>query len=328
MATGASGSGQPVQRFEVCTRNEAETEEFIRQRYIGNRSRFFSTADDGTRFTATVAQTADIAVSRVRSTVNFLASTDPFDYFLFLSLTNGRLRMRHGRDETILLAGENSFYPLGFPLRIDHFDVGVRTIQLPVRRLGEVAEQTAGIRAGDLRFESTTPVSPAVARQWSALIALAGTMLLADSPMTNPLVIEELTRAAALTALHTFPNTAWTVSYRPGPAWVAPAAVRRAAAFVQAHADQPITLEQIAEAAGVSARALQYAFRRHFDATPTEYLRRIRLERAAEQLQAADPGGEVTVAEVARRWGWASPSQFAAAYRRRFGVLPSHSLRM
>jgi len=35
----------------------------------------------------------------------------------------------------------------------------------------------------------------------------------------------------------------------------------------------------------------------------------------------------VTVAAVARRWGWASPSQFAAAYQRRFGETPSRTLR-
>ena len=35
---------------------------------------------------------------------------------------------------------------------------------------------------------------------------------------------------------------------------------------------------------------------------------------------------EITVAKLARRWRWASASQFTVAYRRRFGVLPSHTL--
>jgi AraC-like DNA-binding protein len=30
---------------------------------------------------------------------------------------------------------------------------------------------------------------------------------------------------------------------------------------------------------------------------------------------------------VARQWGWASPSQFSAAYRRQFGLPPSQTLR-
>jgi AraC-like DNA-binding protein len=33
------------------------------------------------------------------------------------------------------------------------------------------------------------------------------------------------------------------------------------------------------------------------------------------------------IAAVARRWGWTSPGQFAAAYQRRFGEPPSRTLR-
>ena len=43
-------------------------------------------------------------------------------------------------------------------------------------------------------------------------------------------------------------------------------------------------------------------------------------------LIAADPGRE-TVSVVARRWGFPSPSWFAAAYRPSYGVPPGHTLR-
>jgi len=84
----------------------------------------------------------------------------------------------------------------------------------------------------------------------------------------SPLMAAEMTRLAAAALLETFPNTTLTAGYLPGPGWTPPAAVRRAAAFVQAHADRPVTLDEIAAAAGVSGRALQYAFRRHYDTTP------------------------------------------------------------
>jgi transcriptional regulator GlxA family with amidase domain len=103
--------------------------------------------------------------------------------------------------------------------------------------------------------------------------------------------------------------------------------VRRAAAFIDDHAGQPVTMPAVAAAAGVTARALQYAFRCHYDTTPMGYLRRVRLERAHRELQAADPATGATVGEIARRWGWASPANFATAYRKDFGVSPSHTLR-
>jgi len=37
--------------------------------------------------------------------------------------------------------------------------------------------------------------------------------------------------------------------------------------------------------------------------------------------------GRVQVGAVARKWGWASPSQFSLAYQERFGVRPSHTLK-
>jgi transcriptional regulator GlxA family with amidase domain len=128
--------------------------------------------------------------------------------------------------------------------------------------------------------------------------------------------------------LTSFPNTTMTLDYIRGPGWVMPASVRRAVDFIEAHADQPITLSQIAAEAGVTGRALQYAFQRYHGTTPTGYLRQVRLERAHAQLQAADPADGTTVAAVARRWGWASAGQFAALYRQRFGVRPSHTLRL
>ncbi|MFY0407402.1 helix-turn-helix domain-containing protein [Solicola sp. PLA-1-18] len=53
----------------------------------------------------------------------------------------------------------------------------------------------------------------------------------------------------------------------------------------------------------------------------------MRLERAHEELQRADPTRGDTVAAVAARWGFANPGRFAARYRSTFGVLPSHTLR-
>lgn len=228
--------------------------------------------------------------------------TDPWDSFVFFVVDRGRVHVRTGAQETIVPAGETSFYPLGVTLDFRMFDITVRTLRLPAARLETVAEQTAGISAADLRFEATTPVSPAMARHWRAFLDLASGLLLEEnSPVANPLLAEELARTAAVTALHTFPNTALTVSYQPGPGWVAPSTVRRAAAFIHAHADQPVTLDEIAAAAGTGARALQYAFRRYYDTTPTGYLRRIQLERADQELRGAGPASGLTVATVARR---------------------------
>jgi AraC-like DNA-binding protein len=135
-----------------------------------------------------------------------------------------------------------------------------------------------------------------------------------------------MTGLAAAAMLETFPNITMTAPGLPGPGWVTPASVRRAAAFIHEHAGEPVTAADIAAAAGVTPWALRYAFRRRYDITPAQYQRQVRLERAHLELLSADPGDGVTVASIARKWGWASPSRFTDAYRQRFRAEPGRTL--
>ncbi|WP_197680271.1 helix-turn-helix domain-containing protein [Microlunatus soli] len=57
------------------------------------------------------------------------------------------------------------------------------------------------------------------------------------------------------------------------------------------------------------------------------YLRRVRLDHARRNLQAADPTQGETVKAIAARWGFPRPDRFAARYQEAFGVPPSHTLR-
>ncbi|MEV5983201.1 helix-turn-helix transcriptional regulator [Streptomyces sp. NPDC052114] len=100
--------------------------------------------------------------------------------------------------------------------------------------------------------------------------------------------------------------------------------LQRAIGFIHAHTQQPLTLADIAAAAHVTSRALQYAFA-HIDTTPMTYLRDVRLTRAHTDLQHASPGTD-TVTDIALRWGFAHPGRFAGYYRAAYGVSPSTTL--
>ena len=54
--------------------------------------------------------------------------------------------------------------------------------------------------------------------------------------------------------------------------------------------------------------------------TPREFLRDVRLRRAHADLTAHP---EMSVTEIAYRWGFSTPSRFAAHHRETFGVSPS-----
>jgi len=105
-----------------------------------------------------------------------------------------------------------------------------------------------------------------------------------------------------------------------------PQTLRRAIAFIHDNAHSDIALTDIAVAIGVTPRSVQYTFRRHLGTTPLEYLRKVRLNRAHRDLQAADPAVD-TVMAIAGRWRFGHPGRFSRAYKDAFGTSPSLTLR-
>lgn len=105
-----------------------------------------------------------------------------------------------------------------------------------------------------------------------------------------------------------------------------PRMLRRALDFIHENAQYDISIRDIAAAADVTPRAIQYSFREHLDTTPLEYLRRIRLERAHRELLSADPAFD-TVTSIAGRCGFSHPGRFSSAYKEVFGTEPSRTLR-
>jgi AraC family ethanolamine operon transcriptional activator len=99
--------------------------------------------------------------------------------------------------------------------------------------------------------------------------------------------------------------------------------VRRADDYVRACLGEPLSLLELCRELGVSERALHYAFQEVRGLSPMAYFRAVRLNAVRQELKAA---GTASVYEVAQRWGFWHTGEFAAAYRRLFGELPSQTL--
>lgn len=201
----------------------------------------------------------------------------------------------------------------------------IRSCVIDPALLAEVASAEPAGRPEPVRFTSLDPVSPAAAANWWSTRSYVAALLAAPGVADAPLVVANAARLLAAVTLTTFPNTT-----DDGPATgdshdAHPATLRRVIAYIDSHADQDVTATDMAEAADVSVRAVQLAFRRHLDMTPLQYLRQVRLRHAHQELMAADPVAP-TVTGIAHRWGFGNPSLFAAFYRQAFGVSPSHTL--
>lgn len=95
--------------------------------------------------------------------------------------------------------------------------------------------------------------------------------------------------------------------------------ILRVQLFIQSHLDENLGLDRLAEAAGYSPCHFHRIFRGLVGESTDEYVRRLRLERAAQSLRYRDQ----TVLAIALDAGYASHEAFTRAFTRFFGVTPS-----
>jgi AraC-like DNA-binding protein len=92
----------------------------------------------------------------------------------------------------------------------------------------------------------------------------------------------------------------------------------RVVAILKRDLAEPPTLEAIAREAGCSPFHLSRIFSRQMGRTIPQFLRQLRMERAAELLR----GGDYNVTEAALEVGYNSLSHFSAAFHETFGCCP------
>jgi AraC-like DNA-binding protein len=124
--------------------------------------------------------------------------------------------------------------------------------------------------------------------------------------------------AAALRLAHLILRTVLGVKRRPERV-PEREAIRRAAELADGHTGEPLTVRDLARAAGLSLFHFAREFKRETGHAPQAYLRRARLERAKRLLA----GGDRPVTDIAMECGFASASHLATAFRRAYRMAPS-----
>jgi AraC-like DNA-binding protein len=313
----------PVEQSEFTTSDPGTGEALSAEMFGSFRPRYAQT--EGFTFGGRRTTAGDMSLDHL---VHSRMSIDcaPLDYLMFTFVRGGTLTFTAGDSETRLRLGDTAVSPMHVPLTISWDRLSKEVISIPMKAAQDAAIEYGA--DGDLRFVGTTPVSPAMDRFWRSTVGFVASRLESpDSPLSEPLVYAQTLNLLATAAVKTFPNTTMAADYQPGPGRVSAAVLRRAVAFIEAEADRPLSLTDIAAAVSVSPRALQQGFVREYGTSPLGYLYRVRLERARHDLRAADPSAGATVESVATRWGFPNPSRFTSVYQQTYGQLPGHTLR-
>lgn len=200
------------------------------------------------------------------------------------------------------------------------------TVQLDASAVQRALASLIGAEVnGDLVFEPVLDFENPVNRLWRRLLQFlideldthdAGLPLAALGEIEQSLIVMFLKANR-----HRF--SAQLQKQQPG---AAPRQVRLAEEYIEAHWNQPITVELLAQLTNVSARSIFDSFRKGRGYSPMAFVKQVRLRHARRMLLA--PADDTTVAKVAFVCGFGNLGNFAKDYRAAFGELPSNTLRM
>lgn len=247
-------------------------------------------------------------------------------YLLQIPLSGGAA-IRNGAESYLSTPDRAALLNPHLPTAMDWHE-GTRQVLVQIGRramqdhlaeaLGAPSDRALTFRGG---LDLTTGPRAALRRLvlWLVAEADAGTPPLGPGLMARQI---ESTLLSGLLEAADHDHRALILRQRAAPR---PRHLRLAEGFIESHLDQPVTLEDVARAAGISARALQLAFRQHRDTTPLGFWRDARLDRAHQDLRGAAPG--TTVTGVALKWGFTHFGRFSELYRARYGLSPRETLR-
>ncbi|NMH97340.1 AraC family transcriptional regulator [Pseudonocardia acidicola] len=205
-------------------------------------------------------------------------------------------------------------------------DCAQLAVKLDRNALQTELENILGQRVSTVRFELGMDVTTSAGYSWLAsLYLLLAEMERPQSVIHQPLAGAHFARLLMTTLLFAQQHNHSEALTRPAVP-VRPRAVQQVMELVDARPEVPYSAGDLAAHAGVSLRALQAGFRRQLGMSPMAYLTEVRLRRVHMELMDADRA-ELTTTEVAYRWGFTHLGRFAAAYRKKYGVAPSDTLR-
>ena len=122
---------------------------------------------------------------------------------------------------------------------------------------------------------------------------------------------------ASMLAYELMMNTARDLSAcAPGRSY--PSFIKKAIEHCTSHADQPLSVGDLAKASGFSQYHFVRQFKRNVGIPPSEYIREFRLSRARHLLQMST----ARVKEISDICGFASPAHFSRTFRTKFGISP------
>lgn len=239
----------------------------------------------------------------------------------------GRAKVVNGSHEILLRAGTASVISPSHPLRMQWSDdCGFYTVRLD---RNTVEKKLARMLGEELRtplvFEPIFDLSTPAGRTWVNGVDLARRQVEIPLPIAAAeSLLLQLEETLCLMLLQLLQHN-YTFQLQSTSVEVTPKTIRRAREYIGNNIQQSITVDELAAVTGVAAATLTKHFKYYLGHSPMEYVREQKLEAVRRILRHADP--ETSVTDIAIQYAFNHLGRFAEYYRRRYGELPSDTLK-
>lgn len=253
---------------------------------------------------------------RVDTIFETFAAPDPVVKLVLSAANQWILRTAHGwrnysvtkgglcftrPDETYRLRWEQ---PGDNPLRMIH-------VYIPIRTMHDVSEEMG------IKSPRATPAAASAVFFDDRTIA---NLIAASAQAARDGASDVYAQAAAtMIAYHLQSGEANLEDRRRPPVHVTDQRLLRVLDYIEAHYDQPLSLDALASQAGLSRYHFAAVFRRALGNSPHQHVREVRLRCSRTMLRST----ERSILDIALSCGFANASHFAAAFRADCGETPT-----
>lgn len=143
-------------------------------------------------------------------------------------------------------------------------------------------------------------------------------------PLRHPMALQQFESSLFNALIYGQKNTLLARIEQAREQSISPYFIKRTEAFMRENLHSSLTIEALAQHAGVSVRTLFAGFKNFLNTTPMSYLKTLRFEQAHIELMQNE---QISVTDVAFKWGFTHLGRFSQEYKHRYGELPSSTRR-
>ncbi len=243
---------------------------------------------------------------------------EPYDAVLFNFMDTVGSTYTFGKQKVDLEAGQVFGYRHATNVDVhdksEHITIAIPDSLLS-QRLSRLLDKPAGQKVEFCR----NPISQEAVSSLSQLVRLLRQQQLAELAFVVSERSDSLTNFVVDSFLLQYKNNHWDQLRKP-VAKVAPRHVKRALDYIHANPQLRSSPDLLADLSAVSVRSLQYSFLEYTGQTISAYQLSLKLQNAYNEVMSRD---DLSLQQIARRWGFNSQSAFGQSFRRAFGITPS-----